>query len=78
MHGSWMFQMWWFWVLVVAAVVIVLWLALRAGQVVEPRSGDAPGSKEQSPEEILKGRFARGEIGEEEYRRRRKALRDES
>lgn len=70
--------MWWLWVLVIVAVVIVLWLVLRAGQVAEPRSQHATGSKKESPEEVLKGRLAQGEIDEDEYQRRREALRDES
>jgi len=55
--------------LVVVAIVVVGWLL---GPPAEPPAGDQPPGR--SPVEILQERFARGEIDEEEFRRRRAAL----
>src|SRR6266540_1968433 len=52
--------------LVVVAIVVVGWLL---GPPAEPPAGDQPPGR--SPVEILQERFARGEIDEEEFRRRR-------
>lgn len=60
-----------FWTLVIVAVVVVLVLlvALNAGSAQRPKDlGD-------SPEEILKRRYARGEIDRDEYERRLNDLR---
>lgn len=58
--------MWLFWLLVfVAAVLVVRWLVV-------PRS--AP-RVDDSPEGILKRRYARGELSRQEYERRLKELR---
>ena len=72
-HGGWygmgigMGWMWIFWVLVLAAVVFVL-VAVARG--VRPSSPVA-----ESPEEILKRRYARGEIDQAEYQERLQDLR---
>ncbi len=59
--------MWLFWLLVIAAIVVVIMSALNS------QSGNS--SKiEDSPLEILKRRYARGDIDEEEFMRRRKQL----
>lgn len=56
---------WWIGILV-ALVALVIWAVRTAG---------ARGHGENSSlEEILRERFARGEIDEEEYRERRRAL----
>jgi putative membrane protein len=55
-----------FWLLVVAACIAV-WRAMDRGA-----RRDAG---QRSSEELLDERFARGEIGEDEYRRRRELLR---
>ena len=55
-----------FWALV-AAVVLTLARSSRTADAVDPGSVD--------PEQILKERFARGEIDVEEYERRREVLR---
>jgi putative membrane protein len=54
--------------LVVAAVVVVR----LPGPRDRPGSGDR--SAERSAMEVLQARFARGEIDEEEFQRRRRAL----
>ena len=59
--------MWLFWLLVIAAVALVIISAIN--------SNDRTGKDiEESPLEILKRRYARGEIDEEEFIQRRKGL----
>ena len=58
--------MWLFWILLIA--VIVWALKATASSI-----GKAEGM-DKSPLEILKDRFVRGEIDEEEYERKRKLL----
>ena len=65
-HGFGGGFMWLFWILL---VVVVIW-ALKATAF---SNGKAAGM-EKSPLEILKDRFARGEIDEEEFERKRKVL----
>jgi putative membrane protein len=58
-----------FWiVLIVIAVLLAVWAIGRAN-VTRTRTGD------ESPEEILKRRYARGEIDRDEYHRRLDDLR---
>jgi len=59
--------MWIFWILLI--VIVIALVKMFAGRV----SGSTTASRE-SPLEILKGRYARGEIDEEEFERRRKEL----
>ncbi len=59
--------MWLFWLLLIVAV---LWFLMRAGS-----SRTSLGGTEDSPEQILKRRYARGEIEKEEYDRRLTDLR---
>ena len=72
-HGGWygmgigMGWMWIFWVLVLAAIVAVLVWALAASR----RSA----AGRESPEEILKRRYAQGEIDQAEYHKRLEDLR---
>lgn len=74
MHGAWM----WFGAIlsVVFALVLLVLLVLAAvwlyRQVREGGSGDrVPG---RDPMEILKARYAKGEISEEEYRRMKQEI----
>lgn len=63
-----------FWVLVIAALVLgVRWLIRQNNQ---DRSAGPPAAKPaaEDPLEVLRHRYARGEIDEEEYERRRKTL----
>ena len=65
------FSYWWlvvflFWVFVIAGGI---WVALTLAGRERPRS---------SAEDVLAERFARGEIDEDEYRKRRAALRERS
>ena len=69
--GGWGFGMgigmWVFWIVL---IVIVVALVRMAG----PGSGSASTTPDKSPMEILKARYARGEIDEEEFNRRRREL----
>jgi putative membrane protein len=68
---------WWWWLialaLLVALVVVVVWLVTRSGP---PAASVAPQPPRGSAENVLADRFARGEIDEANYRRRRDALRE--
>lgn len=57
--------MWIFWILL---IVVILWSV----KAIFITSGDT--GKQRTPREILDDRFARGEIEEDEYRRRCEAL----
>jgi len=70
-----------FWALILVGLVYgVRWL-VRADrtsrlppQPPAPGWGEAPGLRPEDPLEILRQRYARGEIDDEEYERRRKTL----
>lgn len=67
---------WWFVMplLMVAFWVAVIWVAVSVFQRLAGRpSGER--DRPERPEEILARRYARGEIDEDEYRRRRDILR---
>jgi putative membrane protein len=67
-HGFGGVFMWLFWILSIAAIAWVVKVALTGGGKNE--------QKPESPLEILEQRFARGEIDEEEFERKRRLLRD--
>jgi putative membrane protein len=68
--GPWFLFFPLFWI---AVVVFVLWL-LRRGRWGGPWRGGPGYRHRQSAAEVLEHRFARGEIDDEEYRRRRDVL----
>jgi putative membrane protein len=53
---------WFFWILVILAIVLML------------KSGDGRSSDKETPLEILKRRYANGEIDDDEYQRKKKEL----
>jgi putative membrane protein len=72
MMGGWAMGWMWVWpVLIVAGLLVIGYVAVRLAQGMPPssrRSGPSPARR------ILDERYARGEIDDEEYRRRRDAL----
>lgn len=60
--GGWV--MWLFWVVLIALAVILL------VRLLAPARGGAAGRSPDSPVDILKRRYARGEIRREEYERK--------
>jgi putative membrane protein len=69
MHGWWGFGMilWLlFWLALIALVAVVIWRLVRGGPIL--------GGREESPLEILKRRYARGEIDREEFETKRRDL----
>jgi putative membrane protein len=61
--------MWLWWLLVLGGVVALVVGLVRAG-----RSGNGPPARPPSARQILDERFARGDIDEEDYRRRRREI----
>jgi len=73
MHYGWMYGMGWSWLLLLGALGLVVWFVARGTPRGQAPLGQPP---RESPEQVLKGRFARGEIDENEYRQRMKVLQD--
>lgn len=59
--------MWVFWILLIAGIFFLI-------QNMTKGNSDNSSSDKETPLDILKKRYARGEIEEEEYERRRKEL----
>lgn len=67
-EGGWIGGgMWIFWILLIVVVVVLV-------KAFSARSRDSPAERHESPLEILRARYARGEINEEEFERRRREL----
>jgi putative membrane protein len=64
----------WWWAVGIGWLVFLALLAVLAFVLVR-QLGDRRGPRTATPHEVLDERFARGEIDEDEYRRRRDALR---
>jgi len=69
---------WWAWLIglgvLAVVVVLVVWMVTRLTQA-HSAPASAPQPSRPSAEDVLADRLARGEIDEDEYRRRRDALR---
>ncbi len=66
-----------FWLIfLVAIIALIVWLVMRL--LPSQRGGNRPEAREGSAEEILRERFARGEIDAEEYERSLGVLRREN
>lgn len=59
--------MWIFWILLVVIIVALV-------KVLGPGSASPPAGEDKTPMEILRARYARGEIDDEEFERRRREL----
>lgn len=60
-----------FWILVVG---LIIWAVIAAGRGIGQSGGSDSASRSDSALEILKKRYARGEINKEEYEARKKDL----
>jgi putative membrane protein len=69
MDGGWWWVMGIGWLVFLAAIVVIVLLVVR------PSEHRASKGARSGPEDLLAERLARGEIDEDEYRRRRDALR---
>ncbi len=71
MNGNGMFFgggfMWIFWILVIVVLLVVIKAVIGTG--LQDKNGG-----QESPLDILKKRYAKGEINEDEFERRRKDL----
>ncbi len=71
-HGDWMGSMGGFmgfgWIVILIAIVAVVWLLMRG-----PFAGGAQ-TERRSALDILKERYARGEIGREEFEQKKRDL----
>jgi putative membrane protein len=61
--------MWIFWIILFIAIIWAVKAAMDSGN-----SGNSNSSNSESPMEVLRKRYANGEIDEEEFNRRRKEL----
>jgi putative membrane protein len=61
--GGWMMFFWWF--LIIAVIILVLRVLFKSKQ---------PASDTETPLEILKRRYANGEIDKEEFEKRKQDL----
>ena len=68
-YGEHMGWMWLGWLIGLGVLLLLIWVIARAAA-----SPDTP-RNEESPETILKRRYARGEVDEQEYERRLSHLR---
>lgn len=59
--------MWLFWILLIVVIVVIV-------KAVSGSGTSTPTHHLDSPLEILKGRYARGEIDDEEFERRRREI----
>jgi len=67
-NGGWMGTgMWVFWIVLIVVVVLLVRAFGSGGSA-------APPPRQETPLDILKARYARGEIDEEEFQRRRREL----
>jgi len=70
MHGGWGWGMMVFWgVLLLAAAAAIVWLFGRS-----QRAGAGIGGVGESPVDILKKRYARGEIGRDEFEEKKRDI----
>lgn len=77
-NGFWMMGwMWVFWILLLVGLAILIVLLVRLlGGGMSTRHGAGPGEAANRPLEILRERYARGELTTEEYQERLRTLRE--
>jgi putative membrane protein len=67
-----MIGMWWTWAFILVLIGAGIWLVARVAA--QSNTHSRAESNKQSPEEVLRDRFARGDIDENEYRSRMNTL----
>ncbi|PZS30371.1 MAG: hypothetical protein DLM61_11055 [Pseudonocardiales bacterium] len=73
MMNGWMYGWMWFWpVLILVSLLLLIYGVVRLAQGRPP--GPVGAERGSSARQILDDRFARGEIEEDDYRRRRAEL----
>lgn len=66
--GMWMFLHFFFWILItIGVVLLIVWIVRQPGRYERGRG-------EESPLDILRRRYARGEISKEEFERMKKDI----
>lgn len=84
MDDGWMWGHGWGGWLAMGLVMLIFWAGLIAAAILAIRylgttsrpAGPGAGGRSPGPEDVLAGRYARGEIDDEEYRRRVTVLRE--
>ena len=66
----------WWWVMGIGFLILLAALVGVVALLLSRHSPPTSATADRGPEEILAQRYARGEIDDEEYRRRREALRE--
>lgn len=67
-HG---WGMGWGWIIGIIIIALIIWMVIRSASQNRPSSKD---EQSKSPLDILKERYVRGEIDEEEFESRKKGL----
>jgi putative membrane protein len=73
--GNYWWHMGWMWLLWIVIMVVIALVLFRALAAPGRRVGEHRESQGESPEQILKRRYAKGEIDKEEYDRKLTDLR---
>lgn len=64
-----------FWIIVlVACAVLLVWMVQQSGRRMGAGAGGRAGPAEESPLEALTKRYARGEIGRDEFEEKKREL----
>lgn len=66
-YGGWMFFHFLFWILIIGVVLLIVWLVRQPGRYERGHGGE-------SSLDILKKRYARGEISKEEFEKMKKDI----
>jgi len=71
-HNMFFGGMWFNWLFWIIIIVLIVWLVMSKVNRSQKNSGY--GSAKESPLDILKNRYAKGEINKEEYNEKKKDL----
>jgi putative membrane protein len=73
-HG-WGMGMGWWWIIVVVIMIVIIWFVVKAvNQNKGPQLPPGNSPPDKSPLDILKERYARGEIDKAEFEERKRDL----